>query len=228
MVYNNLCNLGAFVLALTLSPLAAQDNTNGTSTAGPSDQEVRQMIETALEKGLPEDSTDRVAVLAMRHSAIAVPLLLEHVENFRPETTTSKEGIKRVADILAYVGDNVAVDAVIHLADSDPARFGYLVARLLDYAWGRRNPYSMAYQIVARSHSPTVAEVTIWVQRTAGSRASYRAWASAIADQNKGRTPEEALSADILVRMLPRGVPEDMNTEVRAAFAASAARSPER
>ena len=159
MAYKDLrfCKLPTLVLGLAVSTLVAQETTNRTNAQDPTDQEVRQMIRTALDEGLPTDSSDRLVVLAMRHSAIAVPLLLEHAENSRSGSTISKEVVKRIVDILAYIGDDAAIEAVIHLADSDHARFGYLVSRLLDYSWGRRNPYAVAYRVVARSHAPTLA-----------------------------------------------------------------------
>ena len=105
----------------------------------------------------------------------------------------SKQEILRVADIVAYLGDSVGLEAVVHLSDSDNVRFGYLVTRTLDYAWGRGNPYTLAYRIVAKCQYSTLSEVARWVSGTAGQRGAYRAWATAMVGQNLGRNAEEAL-----------------------------------
>src|SRR5262245_31822830 len=145
MVFDRLFHCAPFVIAAILMPLTAQDSPTGSSGSGLPEETVRQEIVLALNAGLPPDSMDRIAVLAMQHSPIAAPLLVTHIQNSRADTAASKEEIKRAADVLAYIGDDRAVDAVIHLIEFDPPRFGYLAGRVLDYAWGRRNPYVVAY-----------------------------------------------------------------------------------
>ncbi len=224
MAFKSLVSRWLFVVPIAISALAVQEATKLPSSEDPgTDTEIALAIRTALSEELTPSALDRIAVLAMRRSAVAVPLIVGKLTS----GSTAKADNRKLADVLAYVSGaatgEMAADALLQLAESDEGRYGYLVSRSLDYSWGRANPFALAYRVVSRGHAASRAKLAEWLSINLGNRGAYRAWAAAVADRNEGQTVENALATDALVQILSGEVPEALRSETRAVLARRAA-----
>lgn len=196
--------------------VSAQD-TNGqekTRIVDRPDSEARQFMLSALESELPERMADQMAVLAVNRSYLVVPELLERLESAHKDPTISEKFVHTMADLLAYAADETALDALTRLAVSDHERFGPFLGRALDYARGRRNPYSLAYYAIGKSTSEVDRDITLWVEMNAALGNDYRAWAMAIFERNGEMPTKAALLRDPIISRLSIGIPSALQEEL--------------
>ena len=178
------------------------------------DVDARKVVAEALEQGLTEEWADPLAVLAINRSQVVVSELFERIETARQDPKVSEKFVHTMADLLAYSADETALDALMRLAVSDHARFGVFLGRALDYARGRRNPYSLAYYAVGKSSSEVDSEIMRWVETNAQLGTDYRVWAKAIFERNGEAPTETTLLNDPIISRLSDGIPLALQKEL--------------
>lgn len=220
-IYNHLSRIALVALSFIILSMGSLGFTQEPAEQSPkrlrdlSDAEAKQLIEEALREGLPANRVDQVTVLALNRSRLVVPELLSKLEAARQDPAASEEFIYTVADIIAYVGDEVALDALLQLVASDYQRFAHFIGRALDYAHGRRNPYASAYYIVGRTNQQVDALILDWILTNAPRGHGFKDWAEAIAEREKGPLNETIFEKDPLISRLRGGVPPGLLEELR-------------
>ena len=136
-------------LALAVGSLSAQQQAQTPDPKTPEEiAAIHQEITEALDQHLFDEERDKLYILALAHSKILVPEAVQRIQAALNEPSTDRKLIARLADIIAYSADETAADALSHLCAQDEKLFGYFVERLLNYAVGRRNPYTLAYYVL--------------------------------------------------------------------------------
>lgn len=203
------------IIAMCVSVSAQSPNKRlPTRIVEQQDSEARQFMVNALDLGLPERMADQMAVLAVNRSYLVVPELLERLEAAQQNSSVSERFVHAMADLLAYAADETALDALVRLGASDPNRFGPFIGRALDYARGRRNPYSLAYYAIGKSTSQIDNRITRWVETNAPLERDYRAWAMSIVERNSYMPTEAELIADPIISRLSGGIPLALHEEL--------------
>ncbi len=174
---------------------------------------VRAAIVDALDRKLLSEDRDELYVLAMRHSRIIVPELVARMEAaLDDQGSADGKLVARLADILAYAADELAVDALSRFCAQDEKRFGYFVERVLHYSEARRNPYTLAYHALEKGRPEMNPYVMRWVRVGLSSPHYQRLWAQALFNRHKAIPTESKLQQDPLVSRLSDGVPPELRS----------------
>lgn len=188
---------------------------------------IRSRIADALNRRLLSEDRDELYILAIQHSKIMVSELVSRMEAQLADGASDGKLVARLSDILAYAGDETAVDALSRLCAQHQAPFGYYIERTLDYAGSRRNPYTLAYYTLEKGNAEVVPYVMSWVRASLPVPHFRRAWARALFDRYKGIPPESDLPKDPIVSRLSDGLPPEVRNEL-VAVARDAAKSDDR
>jgi pimeloyl-ACP methyl ester carboxylesterase len=165
-----------------------------------SDDEVLQFLRDALDRHLPTELKDDVYLLAKSRSALAIPEMARRLTSSLQDANAPARYIYDLAEIMAYAANEEALDLLLQVTKSEPERFGPFLARLLNYATGRRNPYLLVYHALNSADPAATSYLLEWVEKDAASLQGQRTWAEALVEM--GMTTEETLRSDpILLRM---------------------------
>ena len=133
------CKEWALLLLFLWSGLAAAQNV-ATMTAA----EAEKFIRGSLADGLPVEKLDHVYVLARRHSAVAVPMLVSAIESLQQTGAADNTLLERVGNVLAYIGTGPAVEALVKLnSASGTNRFAAFVERSMEYSLVSGSAYAV-------------------------------------------------------------------------------------
>jgi hypothetical protein len=146
-----------FTIGLLDSTAIAQAISPNTQT------EIRAKLAVALDRDYSNRPADELLTLAIQHSDIAVPELkrrLRAASQKHREKLDSKNSV--YGDALAYVANELAVDALCDLCGENIDLFCPYLERSLDYAEGRRNSFSLAYHAIERPETPVQESVAHW------------------------------------------------------------------
>jgi hypothetical protein len=102
-------------------------------------------INRTMELGFPVSRADQMTMLIVNRSALALPLIEAKLEEDLKSASTPKGLVNTAIEMIAYAGDEQALQAVRKLMAIDERRFGPLVGRTLDNAGNWRNPFTLAY-----------------------------------------------------------------------------------
>jgi hypothetical protein len=108
---------------------------------------------------------DGFILLAMNRSQIVVPKLLAYLASSVTQAAPESPGWQVAADILAYVADERAIDALAKLCAVDETRFSHFVGRAFDYSQRRMNPYTLAYYSLKMPSQEMNRAVSKWIDR---------------------------------------------------------------
>lgn len=204
-------------LLLLVGTLAAAQNVNEPSfnIRTMTDDEVRSYVETALRLGLPQERLDNLNLLAINRGRIVVPLLTGRLD--RTTSADSATFVHTAADILAYSGSEIGLDALAALCQRDSTKFGYFIGRLLDYSAEHRNPYALAYHALDLRQDMVTERVAAWVEGNAERGNGYERWAQALRERSSSPNAMGTVSADPLVSRMPGAVAGRLQQALAAA-----------
>ena len=181
------------------------------------DASTREYVRGLLDSGLPGDKADELILLTLNRSAIVVPELAARLEAVLANPAPSAKFVYALADILAYAGNEDALDSLIRLCQADSAKFGYFVRRTLDYSAGRRNPYTLIYHSLKAGQDGCAAQFAQWIDLREPVPNNDRTWAEAILKQY-GHLPSDAeLVTDPINARLGVPIPSRVRDELRNA-----------
>ncbi len=205
-------------LALAVGSLSAQQQAQQAQPPDAKTAEeiaaIHQEIIEALDQHLFDEERDKLYILALAHSKILVPEAVQRIQAALNEPSTDRKLIARLADIIAYAADETAADALSHLCAQDEKLFGYFVERLLNYAGGSRNPYTLAYYVLETGGSEVVPHVMRWVLDGASLPSYHRVWAQALFERYQGIPSESELQRDAVISRLSAGLPSGVRSEL--------------
>jgi hypothetical protein len=171
------------------------------------DAQTRTYVRAILSAGIPVAHSDELTFLVMNRSELLVPELLAAIKVVVRQKPADDKLLHAMGDIIAYAGDDRAIQALAQLADFDEERFAYFLGRCLTYATGRRNPYGLVYSTLAKV-SPTAGERLMkWVEGSASDDGLQRLWALALYERYRGIPTESEMATDPIATRLSAGVP---------------------
>jgi len=155
------------------------------------DVEQIQFVRSTLEEGLPESRADRMTMLTINRSTITLPLIEESIEQALKLEPPSQKFVEVAAELIAYAGDENALNAIVKLVRIDKSRFARLVGRALTHSANWRNPFTLAYRSLQMGDETVSQSTTTWVESVLTSNRMRRAWAEAMLEKY-GKIPGEA------------------------------------
>ena len=124
--------------------------------------EIERRLVVLLDDDFAGRSADDLLNFAIAHSATVVPRLKSRLLSVsRAASLDFKTAIH--ADALAYTANHFAVDALSDLCALNPSVFCKYLERSLDYAEGRINPFTLAYELSLRTEQPVRDTLSRWV-----------------------------------------------------------------
>jgi hypothetical protein len=185
------------------------------------DAEQIQFIRTALEQGLPEGSADQMTMLVINRSSITLPLIEGKLEQALKEPSPPQRFIDTAAELIAYAGDEQALNSIVKLMSIDETRFIRLVGRALTHSANWRNPFTLAYQGLQMGDEAVARYATTWAEAALTSNRMQRTWAEAMIARY-GKVPDESVWAtDPIASRLKDRTPTELRQSVLR-FAAEA------
>lgn len=203
-------------LAQRIRPPVAQMN----------DDEAKRFLTEALNLCLPDELNDDVYLLVKSRSRLALPELTSRLRSAESLSDAPAKFLHTVTDLIAYASDEAALEILLKMAVSNRERFGRYVGRSLDYAYGRGNPYSLAYRAISKAEPEAAIHIIDWVEQNLAAGQSQGDWAEAIVERDKGMPSDDALADDPIVSKLPGGAPDTLKRELSRM--AGKTRAPER
>jgi hypothetical protein len=94
-------------------------------------------------------------------------------------------------EMIAYSGDEQALQAVAKRMAVDEERFGPLVGRTLTHSANWRNPFTVAYRGLEMGDEAVSRYTLAWAESALASNRIQRAWAEAMLDRY-GKVPGES------------------------------------
>jgi hypothetical protein len=182
------------------------------------DAEQVQFIEASLEEGLPESRADQTTMLVINRSSITLPLIEEKLEEALKQPAPPQTFVDTAAELIAYAGDEQALNSIVKLISIDEARFTPLVGRALTHSANWRNPFTLAYRGLQMGDETVARCTTTWAESVLTSNRMQRAWAEAMLDRY-GRVPgdSEWATDPIVFRLNDRASPELRQSVMRFA-----------
>lgn len=156
-----------------------------------SDADQIAFLETTMDQGFPEDRGDRVTMLVINRSEIAVPVILAKLESALSSEAAPPGLVDTALEVIAYAGDEHAMRAIERLLSFGEGRFGRYVGRTLTNSANWRNPFDLAYRALEMSDNRITTLTIRWVEASMGSIRRQRQWAEAMLDRH-GRVPKES------------------------------------
>ncbi|MEA2570276.1 MAG: hypothetical protein QOI24_2277 [Acidobacteriota bacterium] len=191
------CNVKTLFVAfaLTAVPLLAADHVTSLS-----DVQVLGYIDRVLATSDAEEWED-LTRLAQNRPAVVVPALLARIEAGRKGTMSAEE-ISRLAHVVAFAGEDKAVEGLTKLALADSTRYTPFLLECLGYAFDHGAGFSMALLAGHRSESID-AQLAGWIAVHVGQERDAAALLDAIALRHGKDHIDETLETDSLFARLP-------------------------
>jgi hypothetical protein len=120
-------------------------------------------LKLAVDRGMPADMTDRVGLIVLNRAEEALPILIERIQRLMAVSTPSDRALTLMAGMVAYPGNERAMQGILQLCSLDSTRFAFLAARALDFAAGRQNRFDLAYYAIDHHCTAVTKEVQEWV-----------------------------------------------------------------
>jgi hypothetical protein len=205
--------LAAIVAAVPVGVVAQpSEEVSNERLAAMNADEVRLYVRHATDEKLA-GNVDGLILLAMNRSEIVVPELVAYLAPSVAEAAPEDRPWQVAADILAYVADERAIEALARLCTVDEGRFTRFVGRAFDYSQRRTNPYKLAYYSLNRATEEMKRAVTKWIDHSLteqdGSAASglivdqhLVQLAEAVLARYAGNPTESTLTADPIASRL--------------------------
>lgn len=166
-----------------------------------SDSETRDYVQVAIALGLPSEEQDILAFLALNKSYIVVPAIKQRIGKLMKEQRASGELFHKLADILAYAGNEDALQALSELGNNSPSIYGEVVERVFDYSSSRQNPFDLVYRALAFNSPLLDRSAASWVTKRISYKGAIEQWHAAMAHR-EGAVSEQTLAVDPLLRLL--------------------------
>jgi hypothetical protein len=132
-----------------------------------------------------------MTMLTINRSTITLPLIEESIEQALKLEPPSQKFVEVAAELIAYAGDENALNAIVKLVRIDKSRFARLVGRALTHSANWRNPFTLAYRSLQMGDETVSQSTTTWVESVLTSNRMRRAWAEAMLEKY-GKIPGEA------------------------------------
>ena len=120
-------------------------------------------LKLAVDRGMPADMTDRVGLIVLNRAEEVLPILIERIQRLMAVSTPSDRALTLIAGMVAYPGNERAMQGILQLCSLDSTRFAFLAARALDFAAGRQNRFDLAYYAIDHHCTAVTKEVQQWV-----------------------------------------------------------------
>jgi hypothetical protein len=120
-------------------------------------------LKLALDRGIPADMADRVGLIVLNREEEALPILIDRIQRLMAVSTPSDRALTLMAGMVAYPGNERAMQGIVQLCSLDLNRFGFLAARALDFAAGKQNRFDLAYYAIDHNCASVTKEVQTWV-----------------------------------------------------------------
>lgn len=205
MVYKNTLSITFMVTAIAA---IAQDS---GSVKREEVAEIKRRLAVSMKTTTP---SDELLTMSLQYREIAVPMLRDSLRAFgrrREKELDRRTEIQ--ADALAYIGDELAIDATAELCVDSPMLFCAYLERTLDYAEGRVNPFVLAYHALESNQPNVRGAVLRWVRSVLGFPHFQQRLAEAVV-LKYGRIPEtsELLRDPLLskIETLPEGFEREL------------------
>jgi hypothetical protein len=218
-----LLGLGEAVLAQPLGEQPVDSSSRADFVRGRSPvlawtpEEIRTHLSTESYRDLTAEEADDLYLLARAQPEITVPFFETVLQSSLERGALSQEQTVQVIDLLSYSASDAGLKALSRLvARSGSPLLAQSVSRLLDYADGWSNSYSLAYQAMALGNPAVERQVLDWVRDRTDRGHGFADWASAIVQSHPGAAPVEGLVAGdpILSRLTSGQAPEGLRSEL--------------
>ena len=127
-------------VALLAISTAAFGQNPMTSVADSGEAKFRQAIELRL----PPLSLTDATRFVLNHSAVAIPLLRNAIEEDLNAGLGDASSVPKLAEMIAYAANADAVDAIAELCATHEERFSPMVNRVLNHAVTRKREFEVA------------------------------------------------------------------------------------
>jgi hypothetical protein len=199
----NLRNAILLLAALVVQIGAQGPEQSNKSQAAP--DELEQAFRDAVRSRLPESSVTTASVFALKHSSVAVPVLVEALERELNGNDESSGFIRIASELIAYTASSDAIDAISELCTLDKARFSPLLSRSLDFSINRNREYELAFYAV-QSHPSLSQGVGVWLKQQFTFPLSDKRLAQAILKREEAGVPPDR--NELLLGLLDAGARE--------------------
>jgi hypothetical protein len=98
----------------------------------------------AVELRLPPLSLTDATRFVLNHSAVAIPLLQNAIEEDLNAGLGESRSVPKMVEMIAYAGNADAVDAIAELCGTHEERFSPMVSRVLNHAITRKREFEVA------------------------------------------------------------------------------------
>ena len=153
-------------------------------------------LKLALDRGMPADMADRVGLIVLNREEDALPILIERIQRLMAVSTPSDRALTLMAGMVAYPGNERAMQAIIQLCSLDSNRFSFLAARTLDFAAGKHNRFDLAYYAIDHHCAAVTKEVQKWVSANVEELSGGRELAEALRHRYARLPDDVELEAD--------------------------------
>lgn len=180
-------------------------------------EEIRAHLSAESYRDLTPEEADDLYLLARSRPEVALPFFETVLQNGLERGSLSRDQTIQVIDLLSYSANAGGLEVLSRLtAASKSPLLEQSVSRLLDYADGWSNPYSLAYWAMALGNPAVERQVLGWVRDRVDRGHGFADWASAIMQSRSGATPGDGLLAGdpILSRLTGGQLPEGLRTEL--------------
>jgi len=174
-------------------------------------------VRDLLAQELTDSGVDKLVSTSAQYPEVVIPELLQAIES-RPLTETrDKDRARRLADVISYTGGRASVDALFNLLDRNQAMYGRSFIRMLDYSRGRSNSFALVYEALQRSNDDLTNALVDWVASAVDRGGpDEESFAKQVMSRYGGRPSAADLSADSLVKLLPREVVSRVKDRINA------------
>lgn len=218
------------VSALLVSLIAlGQDSPGRRLLQGPEAEQVA-FVQLALDRGMPTDLGDKLALLELNRSSLVLPLFELKIEQVlkspRPQDCFTDPAVdpKRFVNVTAWtianVGDDEALRQVTKLLHIDEKRFDSLVAATLTHSRNWHNPFTVAYHGFELHDRAVDLRIVTWIESQLSSPEpstvddAKRRWSEALVDKYGGAPTEAQWASDPIILGLKPSLAESLHNEM--------------
>lgn len=164
------------------------------------------------------DLNDNLYSIVNRNQVTVIPDLLSQLRS--GALVDRPERHYQLLDVIAYIANEQAIEILSNLAAEDPASDKHFVGKSLDYAFGRENPFILAYRVLERISPEAGRPIGDWAKERLTSSQCLALWADAALERYQGIPSDDVLATDPITSR----VFETMRSELRLELAKAATR----